>query len=146
MGMLHQLNQWSITHHPRWLVILRVALGVSLFVKGISFIANSVELQALLQQSNLPSSAWVSDSIAWIHLLGGAFIIIGFFTRLSIAVQIPILLVAVLFINARQGMLAGSEFLFSLLILILLVLFFIEGGGPLSLDDYFKKYRSKQPD
>jgi uncharacterized membrane protein YphA (DoxX/SURF4 family) len=143
MGMLHQLNQWSITHHPRWLVILRVALGVSLFVKGISFIANSVELQTLLQQSNLPSSAWVSDSIAWIHLLGGAFIIIGFFTRLSIAVQIPILLVAVLFVNARQGMLGSSEFLFSLLILILLILFFIEGGGPLSMDDYFKRTRDK---
>lgn len=144
MGMLHQLNQWSITHHPRWLVILRVALGLALFVKGISFIANSVTLQTLLQQSNLPSSAWVSDSIAWIHLLGGAFIIIGFFTRLSTAVQIPILLVAVLIVNARQGLPGSTEFLFAFLILVLLFVFFIEGGGPLSLDNYFKRTGTKQ--
>lgn len=141
--MLHQLNQWSITHHPRWLVILRVALGVSLFVKGISFIANAVILQTLLQQSNLPSSEWVSDSIAWIHLLGGTFIIAGFFTRAATAIQIPILAVAVLFVNARQGIVAGSELLFSVLILILLILFFFEGGGPLSLDDYFKKTKDQ---
>ena len=139
MGMLHQLNQWSITHHPRWLVILRVALGFSLFVKGISFIANAVALQTLLAQSRLPSAEWVSDSITWIHLICGVFIIAGFFTRMATAVQIPILAVAVLFVNAEQGMVAGSELLFSVLVLILLVLFFFEGGGPLSLDDYFKR-------
>ena len=144
MGLLHQLDQWSATHHPKWLVLLRVALGVSLMLKGISFISNSVNLQLILQQSNLPSTTWLSSGIAWLHLLGGFFIIIGLFTRWAVLLQIPILLGAVIFVNAKQGVFTGqSELGLSLVILALLVFFFVEGGGPLSLDDhYFRKRRS----
>lgn len=140
MGMLHQLNEWSITHHPKWLVILRVALGFSLLFKGISFINNTVALQMILSASKLPANEWMSNGIAWIHLLGGVLIIIGLFTRMSVLVQIPILLGAIVFVNAKQGVFAAeSEFGFSLIILLLLVFFFAEGGGPISLDDYMRR-------
>ncbi len=140
MGMLHQLNKWSTTHHPRWLVILRVALGLSLILKGISFISNSVALQTLLEASGLPSYEWLATAIAWTHLLGGTFMVIGLFTRWVALVQIPILLGAIIFVNAKRGIFAGeSELVLSVLILMLLVLFFAEGGGPLSFDDFFRR-------
>jgi len=139
--MLHQLEKWSTTHHPRWLVFLRVVLGICLIIKGISFMDDSVTLETILTETSLGSAnEWLPIIITWLHLLGGFFIIIGLFTRLSTLLLIPVLFVAVLFINLPRGIFApGSEFGFSLAVLILLIVFFIEGGGPLSLDDYFRR-------
>ncbi len=141
MGLLHQLNEWSTTHHPRWLVILRVALGFSLLLKGISFISNTVGLQTLLQSSGLPSNEWLTTIIACIHLLGGVLMIVGLFTRWVALAQIPVLTGAVIFINAKRAVFAGeSELMLSLVILLLLIFFFFEGGGRISLDDFFRRH------
>jgi putative oxidoreductase len=141
MGTLQQLEKWSTTHHPRWLVFLRVALGICLIIKGISFMDESVTLESMLSGTSLGfTGGWLPIIVTWLHLLGGFFIIIGLFTRLSTILLIPVLLVAVLFINLPRGIFApGSEFGFSLAVLLMLVVFFIEGGGPLSLDDYFRR-------
>lgn len=143
--MLHQLEQWSTTHHPRWLVFLRVALGVCLIIKGISFMSDSVSLESMLSETSMGfANDWLPIVITWLHLLGGFFIIIGLFTRLATLLLIPVLLVAVLFINLPRGIFApGSEFGFSLAVLILLIVFFIEGGGPLSLDEHYFGKNSK---
>jgi len=145
MGTLQQLEKWSTTHHPRWLVFLRVALGIFLIIKGISFMNDSVSLESMLDETSLGfTKGWLPIIVTWLHLLGGFFIIIGLFTRLSTLFLIPILLVAVLFINIPRGIFApGSEFGFSLAVLLLLIVFFVEGGGPLSLDDYFFRRNPK---
>lgn len=141
MSLLHQMNEWSSKHHPKWLVVLRVVLGLCLFIKGFTFIQNSVLLSDVIAQTSIIKNAeWLTTIIPWLHLLGGSMIIGGLFTRLSCLVQIPILLGAIIFVNARRGIFAGeSDLLFSLIVFILLVFFFIEGGGPLSLDSYFSK-------
>ena len=143
--MLHQLEKWSTTHHPRWLVFLRVALGISLFLKGLTFLNNSVKLEGILLATGISQyHSWLALVITWLHLLCGVFITIGLLTRLSTLILIPILLFAVVFVNASQGVFAAeSEFAFSLIILLMLIFFFVEGGGPISLDDYFKNYRER---
>jgi putative oxidoreductase len=140
MGMLQQINRWGATHHPRWLVVLRVALGICLFIKGISFASDVVELQQLLSSSNFTQSfPWLAYFITWVHLFGGFMIIIGLLTRFAVLLQLPILLGAVLFINSGSGILySPAELGFSLLVLLLLLLFLVEGAGPVSLDNYFK--------
>ena len=142
--MLHQLQKWSTTHHPRWLVILRVALGISLTLKGISFMNDTISLQLLLQESNIGfTGTWLPIIITWIHLLGGFFITIGLFTRPVTVLLIPVLLGAVFLVNAPRGLFApGSEFAFSVVVLLLLVFFLVEGGGPISLDEFLKKYEA----
>ncbi len=142
MGMLQQLQQWSTTHHPRWLVLLRIALGICLFFKGILFVNNIAYLQLLLSQSGLQTnSVWIALGIAALHLVGGFLIIAGLLTRWAVLIQIPILLGAVIFVNVSKSIYAGeSELAFSVVILMLLIFFFIEGGGPFSLDDYFRKH------
>jgi uncharacterized membrane protein YphA (DoxX/SURF4 family) len=141
MGMLHNIEKWSTSHHPRWLVLPRVALGICLFLKGISFMSNTVDLELLLSESNMSvSGPAFTIIITWLHLLCGFLIIIGLFTRLATMLMIPILTGAVLFVNAQRGIFAAeSEFSFSLIVLLMLVFFLIEGSGPLSLDSYFKK-------
>lgn len=144
MGLLHQLDKWSTSHHPRWLVLFRVVLGIALILKGISFMNDSVYLESLLAESSMGiSNSWLPIFITWLHLLGGFFIVIGLFTRIVTLFLIPVLLGAVFIINLPKGLFApGSEFVYSLVILLLLIFFFIEGGGPLSLDDFFKKYQA----
>ena len=102
---------------------------------------DSVSLETILTDTSFGAgNDWLAIVITWLHLLGGFFIIIGLFTRLSTLLLIPVLLVAVLFVNLPRGIFApGSEFGFSLAVLILLIVFFVEGGGPLSLDDYFRR-------
>lgn len=142
MGMLQRIEQWSTTHHPRWLVMLRVPLGIALFLKGITFLSNTAFLEMTLNETALGfGSTWLALFIAWLHLLGGFLILIGLLTRWAALLQIPILLGAVIFVNAPKGVYAAeSEFGFSLVVLLLLVFFFVEGGGPVSLDHYFKKH------
>ena len=139
--MLHQLEQWSTHHHPRWMVLLRVTLGICLFWKGISFMSNSVKLGSLLGESSLRQfSSWLPLVITWAHLLGGVLIIIGLLTRWAVLLQIPILLGAIIFVNSSKGWFAPeSDFGFSLIVLLLLIVFFIEGGGPISLDNMRKE-------
>ena len=141
MGLLHRIEEWSATHHPRWLILLRVALGICLFLKGIAFLSSTVNLQSILEESKVVSNMeWLSVVITWLHLICGFLIIAGLFTRMATLIMIPILLAAVIFVNAPKGVFAGeSEFVFSVLILLMLIFFFIEGGGPLSLDNYFRK-------
>lgn len=137
---MQQLNQWSIKHHPRWLVVLRVIPGLCLILKGIQFIRNTAVLEQLISQTAIsPSLFWLTIFIPWLHLLGGSMIIAGLFTRLSAALQIPILFGAVFFVNSKQGIFSGeSGLIFSILVLLMLLLFFVEGGGPLSLDNAFR--------
>ena len=143
MSLMHQMNEWSSKHHPKWLVVLRVVLGICLFLKGLGFIQNNVELTSYFSQTSyFQKATWLNTVIPWVHLLGGSMIIVGLFTRLWTLVQIPILLGAVFFINTKTGVFAGeSDLMFAIIVLVLLVFFFIEGGGPISLDNYFKNYK-----
>jgi len=67
-------------------------------------------------------------------------IVIGLFTRLAALLQLPILIGAIIFVNTRSGIYAGqSDLLFSIIVLVLLIFFLIEGGGPYSMDNYRKR-------
>ena len=141
MQYLHKLNDWSIKHQPQWLVFVRVALGLCLLAKGISFIRNSTILQEIFTRSSIPQGlSWAASFIPWAHLFGGCMIVIGLFTRLAVLLQIPILIGAVFFINSNRNVFTGdSDLLFSIIILLLLIFFLVEGSGPFSFDNYLRK-------
>ena len=144
MNMLHQIDHWSLTHNPKWLVIFRVVLGIILFVRGITFLNNTTALQHFIENSTLnnwDNSLWLSLIITWIHLLGGVFISLGLFTRISALVQIPVVLGAIIFTNASNSIFAAQpNLILPLVILLLLIVFTIEGGGQVSMDEYVKKH------
>ncbi|HEX6431540.1 MAG TPA: DoxX family protein [Niastella sp.] len=143
MGTLQQIHRWSLTHHPRWLVVMRVALGICLFFKGIFFLANTSTLEELVKGSLVANRAdWMVLFITWAHLLGGFLIIIGLFTRWAVLVQIPILMGAIIFINTQRDAFGAFELPFALMVLVLLIFFLVEGGGPISLDNFFSKHEA----
>ncbi|MBX3240248.1 MAG: DoxX family membrane protein [Chitinophagaceae bacterium] len=138
MGTLQRINRWSAVNHPWWLIVFRVALGLTLLFKGILFIRDSVLLQNLISSSVFPDyPEWLILVITWLHLLGGTFIVIGLFTRTTTLLLIPVIAFAVIFINWSGGNL--QELLFSIVALLMLIFFFFEGGGPISVDNYIAK-------
>jgi uncharacterized membrane protein YphA (DoxX/SURF4 family) len=136
MGIAHQIESWGTRHHPKWLVVLRAGLGLCLFIKGIQFIYNSILLDQIFANSAFLSKfSWLGTIIPYLHLLGGALIIAGLFTRIICMVHIPILLGAVFLVNIRQGFFSGGADLpFSIIVLALLCFFLVEGSGYFSLD------------
>jgi uncharacterized membrane protein YphA (DoxX/SURF4 family) len=127
------------------MVVLRVALGLCLLFKGITFMSNTALLDQLLSGSPWAGNAgWLAIAITWAHLLGGFMITVGLLTRWVALLQLPILIGAIVFINAQKGGFAyQSELGLALIVLLLLVVFLIEGSGPLSLDNYFYQNRDR---
>jgi putative oxidoreductase len=141
MGTVQQINHRSLAQQPLLFLILRVGLGILLLLKGFSFLSNSSQLEEIILQSRFKTgSAFLVSYIAFAHLFGGVFIIIGLLTRWVVALQLPVLIGAVFFVNMGKDVFGiGSEFWLAVLVLALLILFLIKGAGPLSIDGYMKK-------
>jgi len=137
MNLLHRLEHWGDTHHPRWLDIVRVLLGIFLCIKGIEFLSQmSLELDRVASRMTFSPFMLmvVGHYTIFAHLLGGFLLAIGLATRLACIIQIPILIGAVIF-NASEGIWKPySELSLSIIVLILLVYFLIAGNGRWSFE------------
>lgn len=161
---LHGSGRWSVDHNRERKFIpfrkyvtrlddsgnvafelLRIYLGIGLFIRGVIFISNSGSFMELLGTSQ---SAWLTSIVlihyvALSHLVGGVMIAIGLFTRAAALVQLPVLIGAVFVVHLQGGLLGPAQSLeFSALVLFLLVLLFFWGSGRLSVD----RHILEQPD
>lgn len=129
---------------PAWFSLVRFALGMILFWKGIVFIRDSEILKSLIGTTGIGvfsrNTEVISFIVAYLSLLCGLFIACGLFTRTSSIVQIPILVVAVFIVNAHNLGERGFELALSIVTLILLVVFAIKGSGTISADEFFRTY------
>lgn len=143
MNLLHRLEHWGDTHHPRWMDIVRIALGVFLMYRGIVFLENmSLELGRISNSISFNSFTLLSlgHFVVFAHLLGGLLLATGVLTRFACLIQIPVLLCAIVFVNASQGLWTpGSELPISIVVLLLLVYFLIAGNGRWSLNKYVRE-------
>src|ERR1035437_8621103 len=137
MNINNVLKKSTGKQQPKWLSIFRIALGLILFWRGISFLYNPDELGSMLRIIGIDAQVF-SFAITYLNLLGGLFIAVGLFTKWASIVQIPILLGAIFFVNIRNG--STSELALSAIVLILLFAFTIEGSGIISADEYFRNY------
>ena len=137
MGKIKTLNKWANTHSYYPLDVLRIALGVFLFMKGVHFVSNSELLVELIKpMNNYAGSMIMAHYVAASHLVGGLLIAFGLLTRWAIIVQIPVLIGAIL-INFMGGFNA-TNFLLASITLLICVFFMFYGSGKHSADYYFK--------
>ena len=134
---IKKLNKWANAHSYYPIDVLRIALGVFLFVKGTSFITNSEQLiDVMAPLSNFTGGMFVFHYVAAAHIMGGIMIVFGLLTRWAIWAQMPIIIGAVV-INFI-GEMVWQNLLFSSLTLVACIFFLIFGGGKHSADYYFK--------
>ncbi|GIW70835.1 MAG: hypothetical protein KatS3mg102_0377 [Planctomycetota bacterium] len=122
---------------PYGMELIRIYLGVGLFLKGLFFVSNMDFLVRWIEQgqADFVSTSAVAHYVAAGHLCGGALLAVGLLTRLAALVQVPILVGAVFFVHLREGLFTQHQNLeFSALVLFLLLVLAAYGPGPLSLD------------
>ena len=133
MNLVQRVEHWGDTHHPQWLDIVRILLGVFLCYKGVEFLYNMGSMLSLLSNKMALgsfSSMLMSNYIAFAHILGGVLLIMGVLVRFACLLQIPILLGAIFFINMNPEMYRPlSELTLSIVVLLLLCLFLVVGNG-----------------
>ncbi len=140
MNLIQKIEYWGDSHHPRWLDIIRIALGIVIFLKGGMFLADTTALRELIEDAHIQVYTWGAvHYVAFAHLVGGILIALGLLTRVAVAFQLPVLFVAVFFVNITRGLtFLNSELWVSLVVLVLLLVFFVVGSGPYSLDQQLK--------
>ena len=137
MNYVQRLEHWGDAHHPKWIDLLRIVLGIFLCFKGVEF-ANNMTTVTNLVKGQVPFSDFMDlvlvHFILGAHLLGGALLALGLLTRFACLIQIPVLLGAIIFVNAPLLKTSTSELFLSVLVLLLLIYFLVVGSGPWSLD------------
>lgn len=129
---------------PLWFSLLRILLGLFLIWKGIVFIRDTALLEQLIQRTGVgvfsENSSALSFVVAYLSLLCGLFIACGLWTKISSLIQIPILIVAVFFVNINRIDNGAFELVMSGITLLLLIFFAVKGSGTLSADEFFRSY------
>ena len=138
MKLLTNIQNWGDHHHPKWLDFFRIVLGVILIWKGILFALNLNAFTNLMMQHRLGTAVALSIAahlIIGLHIIGGFFIAIGSHTRMFCLLNLPILLVAVGFVNLSENIFRPyAEFWLSCSVLTALVCFLVEGNGVWSVE------------
>ena len=142
---MQETNVTEKTHiQPIWFSFLRIFLGLYLLWKGIVFIRDTALLEELINRTGVgvfsQNSSTLSFIVAYLSLLCGLFIACGLWTRVMSVIQIPILIVAVFFVNLNRIESGTMELIMSIITLGLLIFFAIKGSGSLSADEFFRSY------
>jgi len=146
MNMLQRVEHWGDTHSPNWLSAVRILLGLFLVAVGVLFVMNRDALIATINQK--PALAAISVMLAhyivFAHIVGGLFIAMGLLTRFCAAANVPVLLGAVFLVGSPSGLFnVYPSMALTVLVLLLLILFVIEGSGRISVDAYMRNHPEK---
>ncbi len=135
MKQLDNFFDWFNRNQPTAYALMRIFLGIALTVRGLFLMNNPDALTRLIDENT--QYLWFS-AIIISHIGGGLSLLLGIFTRLGALIQIPILTAAVFVVHAEKGLMMGGQSLeLAALVLFLLVIYFLFGPGPLSLDQKF---------
>lgn len=137
MGTVKDLNKWANAHTYYPLDLLRIALGIFLFIKGIEFMTNHDQMALMAKPfEGVPGGMILLHYITPAHFVGGFLIVIGLLTRWAVIAQLPILIGAVL--TNFLGTMNTTNLIMATLVLLACIFFTIYGSGKHSADYYLK--------
>lgn len=147
MNIITKIEDWGNSHRPGFLDFFRIALGGFITYKGASFAQNIEQLEMSIGGTNMHFlGVVVAHYVIFAHLLGGPLLAVGLATRIMSFIQIPILLGAVLLVNAPQGFMSVGnhmELEVSAVVLLSLLIFMVFGAGKFSIDEKRRQEKAK---
>ncbi|WP_373044923.1 DoxX family protein [Vulgatibacter sp.] len=119
-------------------LVLRLTVGPMLLAHGLNkLLGFSAAVQGFTDMGIVPASFWVG-LVGLVETVGGAGLILGFFTRLSALANFVVQLVALLVVHLPNGFFVlgpgGPGFEFNLVNVGSLLALLILGGGAISVD------------
>jgi len=148
MKNINDCKQWIQSHVDIVIDLVRMYLGIGLFVKGLFFLNHQDALQKM--QGAMDNVAFAQGAVAHyvipVHLVGGLLLTIGLLTRMAALAQIPILIGAVFYVWLPQMLFfeQRQNLEFSALVLFLLALIFVYGPGRWSVDHLLTRKENRQ--
>jgi uncharacterized membrane protein YphA (DoxX/SURF4 family) len=146
--MINQIEGWGNSHRPGFLDFFRIVLGIFITYKGVVFASNIESLEMTVQGLNMAYMGIVlAHYVIFAHLLGGPLIVFGVLTRIMCLIQIPILLGAIILVNAPKGFMSVGnhmELELSIGVLVGLVIFMVFGAGKFSIDEKRRQEKLKE--
>lgn len=138
MKALTRIQSWGDRHHPKWLDFFRILLGLTLIWKGLQVAANLHAFDTLIANAGFGmifSVSLLAHIIIVLHIIGGLLISLGSSTRLCCLLNLPVLLVAVFYINQQHDIFRPyAEIWLSTFVLVGLIVFLVEGDGVVSIE------------
>ncbi len=118
------------------LEILRIYLGIGLFMKGIHFMINPQDLVFFMTQGQITFiETFISHYVISAHLVGGLLMTVGLLTRIGASIQIPVLFGALGFVHLNEKLFSTNQNIeFTALVLVLLIMYSLVGSGNISMD------------
>ena len=137
MKQIKLLINWLNTNTEYGFPLIRIFLGLALLIRGLVLFVNP---ESITQLEGANQFYWSFSYVIIMHIAGGLFLAIGFWTKIAALLQIPVLFGAVFFVHLKEGLVKVEQsFELSVLVLVLLLIFFLFGGGALSIDNYIEK-------
>src|SRR5215472_2697391 len=122
-----------IPNRPNSYSFLRIITGLIILIRGFNFIFVMANLRSMIQ-ANVTVFAAQSSALALIIAIPdvacGLFIAVGFVTRTSAIIHIPVLCVATVLVNIKQIGNNALEFALSLNTFFLVIVMTYKGSGP----------------
>jgi putative oxidoreductase len=141
MKRLNEILHWLENRRDLAYSLIRIYLGIALFVRGWILLSDPSAITELVGAQQV---YWWYAYIISAHLLGGLLLALGLLTRWAALLQLPILLGAVIFIHAEQGLMTvGQSLEVASLVLFLLCVYVLFGSGAIALDTYFAREQTK---
>jgi putative oxidoreductase len=138
MSVVTDVEKWGNAHRPGFLDFFRIVLGLFITYKGLDFIVHMKDLELTASGINVYfASAALAHYVVFAHVLGGPLLTFGLFTRFVSVVNLPVLIGAVIFVNAPRGFMSVGnhmELEISLAVLAGLIVFIVFGAGRYSID------------
>lgn len=141
--MIQKTVDWLDRYREVAFDLIRIYLGIGLFARGVQFLLDATTFVSLLPES---APAWLAVgqvhlAVSILHLIGGALIAVGFWTRVAALTQVPVLFGAV-FLSLGSLFSASQSFELSSLVLFMLVLVVVCGSGFWSIDHHLQRPRT----
>nr|WP_299174199.1 DoxX family protein [uncultured Allomuricauda sp.] len=137
MGTVKNLNKWANAHTYYPLDLVRIALGIFLFYKGVEFMTNHEQMAIMVRPfQEMPGGMILLHYITPAHFVGGFLIVVGLLTRWAAAAQLPILIGAVL--TNFLGEMNTINLILATITLLVCIFFLVYGSGKHSADYYLK--------
>src|ERR1051325_4716535 len=111
MKNINDCKQWIQLHVDIVIDLVRIYLGVGLFIKGLYFLMHKEEMQKLLEGADnvVFTQGAVAHYVIPVHLVGGLLLAIGLLTRFAAVVQMPILIGAIFYFWLPRGPVFGGS-------------------------------------
>jgi putative oxidoreductase len=116
------------------MALLRITLGLIYVLHGYRALHGGARgMAGYIAKIGFPAE--FAATLAWyliiVHIVGGVLLVIGYWTRLAAALQLPIMLSALVLVHWKQGF---DRVEFPLLVLIATLAIALMGPGTLAID------------